>query len=524
MYNKNKIIFCAAILLLLFLPMLTFLRVKEKTRLYGVEKDVTIPPITPAAFFAGSYQKTFEEFYAKTFFLRKGYLKIKNQLYDFANLGKFHSGYSGSITDGKNNVLFESGYFYCYYANMPVREANYKQILQDISIITPKLKKQNFDFIFILAPNKMDLYPEDRPFLHHILYKVKKPFSQPEISRLFEKYNIPHFAAAPFLVQKKNKYQERFFPIAGTHWNALATGLTLDAVLDKLNHEKPDAEKWQVNPLKGVVATSKKKARYADHDLGHLLNLFYSESMRKNICYLPEFANPEFKGNGGHALIAGDSYTCQVQQYLIDSGMFTETCKSENRILSAGEFWDAMNADKGIFFLVFNTCRLLTPDSISNYTSAIRSYLEKDENADAYFARTLKPEKKIFISSERYNYKTTGFHELNKQDSVRWTRDRKCSISCKLPWQGDGKYYIRLNAIHKKTVKYTDIFLSGKKVAVWQTKDNPDGFVFEINIPADDDMIRLDFEIHEPRNSFGLGFNSLEFLTKQEYDSLKTDQ
>ena len=371
MKRKSDLFFCCFAILMLSLPMLMFFGIPEKfTKLAGVESESAVHGWTWTRWMERAFQKEAEEYYAKKFFLRKTFLKIRNQLYDLVNLGCFHSGYDGSIIEGRDHVLYERGYLDCYYAPMRVEESRHQASFRLIRQIFRKLRSRGIDCIYILAPDKVFLYPEFLPEYHKYYLRKQSDAPHEAYARLFAKYGIPHFNAYDFLGAHLDRGP--FFPVAGTHWNAKGAALTVETVLTRLNAGKDAGKRYLIRTPDQFQEKLNRNNQYLDNDIGKLLNLYYSASLRRNIAYKPLYRDNGKPANPGTVIVFGDSFTGQPAQIFRDSRMFETVCNYLNRVPDRNELArDLKNAR--LFLLVQTTAKMFEPQFSE---TALRDFLQ----------------------------------------------------------------------------------------------------------------------------------------------------
>lgn len=286
--SKIKYTFCSFIFILLSLPSLSYLGIKDIETIEG-NMD------------------------SKEFFLRNIAVKVTNQIYEWMNLGQMHSGYSYNIKTFDNGALVEEGYVTLYMRNEGYNEEINKEALLRIKRIKTKLEKQGIKSLLILAPDKLSLYKEKMPWYLYKLWRINVNPPMPKCKKVVDKYGIPCFDAYSYLEPQLKKGP--MFSYAGTHWNALAASLIMEKILSDNG--------YRTNKCKGLQELEKKEyAEYADDDLGNLLNLCTNPIRRKNKSYRPLFNDREFKNNEGSIIIFGDSFTGQIATYLMQSNTF----------------------------------------------------------------------------------------------------------------------------------------------------------------------------------------------------------
>ena len=380
MNKKIKIFATAIILVFLFLPTLCFWKVKENfVTLAGFEKPSPLPSFSLDKFVSCSFQKSFDAFYGKNFFLRKLLLKTKNQIYEYFNLGEFHSGYSGTILQGKGHELYEKAYWYPYYMGIPAVNPRYHKNFLEHKYLAQLTAGLKMDYMYILAPDKSGFYPENRSYLHSLMFKYKRSAPQPEFSKNLTKYNVPNFDSYTFLKKHDKDFKEKMFPTCGTHWNALAASLVLNEVLSIINKNKTPQNMYRINPFIGLKTASKnKKAIYEDDDLLRLLNLHHTPLKKSHNPLLPVYKHQNFSSNNGKVIIFGDSYTGQIAASLRLSKTFTDyNVHQFGNILPTSKQLLYMLPTARLFLVVYTSTKLFYPTSVERQIRGMISLLEE---------------------------------------------------------------------------------------------------------------------------------------------------
>lgn len=345
-----KFLICAVFFLVLAIPMLRFFGFKESwTTLVGTEKKVIVPSVTCKNLENRSFQSAAEEFFAKNFFMRKAALKTRNQLYEYLDFGLFHEGYGRQVVEGRDGFLFEKGYVMMYYSSYNLTEKYYMPAIRILKELQSFCAQHEIDFVFVMAPDKAQMYAEQLPSWA-CLWDRKTEEIQSQVECFLNKHGIVNFNAFQYLADLKGKFSQTFFPISGTHWNALAAALTVDEILRMLNDHSGSA--YRLSRFKGVKES--KSGRYSDHDIGTLLNLWNPVQVKRNIAYTPNFSSNDFIPNCGSVLVFGDSFTLAPTLYLRDSKLFSQGCvyQADKRNPTADEF-GKMAHDLRLIMLVF---------------------------------------------------------------------------------------------------------------------------------------------------------------------------
>ena len=281
----GRFLFCVLVFVICSLPALVFLGVRESfVDLHGVEPKVEVPPLAVRSFADRTFQKAFEDEYARNFFLRKSLLKTRNTLCEYLNLGMFHEGYSHSILEGRHGVLYEMRYLRHHMKVLDSRSIRGNETTEMLKRVSLEFADKGIDFVVVLAPDKVSMYPEDIPTYSGMLGGLRSLDTQRAVTCFLEGQGITVLDAESFLCDRKADFSDRMFPIAGTHWNALASGLVVEELLRRISRE---GSRYHNGRFSGVQPS--REVLYHDDDLGKLLNVWHSESLQKNVSLRPVF-------------------------------------------------------------------------------------------------------------------------------------------------------------------------------------------------------------------------------------------
>ena len=160
MDKRYKKIFVIILFVLLLLPLTHIFGIKEKTHIYGSETITHLTGIKDKSFKNHDFQTQFESWWNSNFAFRKFMLKLKNTLYDFANLRIIHAGYYENIIEGKDRYLFGKYIFQSVYKNCSdINEESFDKL----NLFYKKAKKNGVKVYFVLAPSKALTYYDFLP-------------------------------------------------------------------------------------------------------------------------------------------------------------------------------------------------------------------------------------------------------------------------------------------------------------------------------------------------------------------------
>jgi len=361
MVKTLKLFLCVLFFAFLAVPTLYFLGAKEDfVKLAGWEKKIDIPACCVSNLMSRAFQSAFTENYAKNFFLRKTFLCTSYQLRDWANFGLFHAGYNGSIVEGKKGVLYERPYSSFHLScPRPAGKAKYASVLKLLKEVDAYCTSNGVDFVYILMPDKQQLYPEFLPSWYDWFWDYSNYDVQGELAALCRAEGIKVYDAYRYLIDRKPDWQVCVYPPVGDHLNAYGSGLVYGGFLKE--YAKMGSHKLRANPFCGVRPIV--PCWLVDDDIGNLLNLWYNPRMKTNPHYEPVFETTNVTMNAGSVILFGDCFREQVARIFQDARLFDpkKVILSERHNLQKPEGFRPFVKDLKIFGMVyqsFNSGRL----------------------------------------------------------------------------------------------------------------------------------------------------------------------
>ena len=357
-----KIALAVLFFALLALPLLRFVGARETwTDLAGWERPVELPKLSLSTFTNRQFQSALTEEYSKKFFLRQSALKTALQLKDWANLGLFHAGYSESIHEGRDGVLFERPYaeFHFGEPDRPLDRAKYAKVLGTLKEIDAYCRSIGAAFVYVTVPDKGQVYPEYQPRWYDWFWTRHENDIQGKMSELCAKEGLLAFDARRFLLTEKAKTDKWLYPPFGTHLNALGNALLLEAVVGRL--AEAGRLELKVNPLRETVPID--RPWNADDELMLLFNTWDMRRLGENVRYAPRYAETNVVMNAGSAIFFGDCFRTQLAVTARESGLFAKdkvvACERHGRQKAEGLKGVAKDLRLvAMVFQSFNTARL----------------------------------------------------------------------------------------------------------------------------------------------------------------------
>ena len=362
MVKALKITFCVLVFTLLSLPILSPFGWKEDwVSLAGWERKTKVPEMTFGNFTNRTFQTAFTEDFSKRFYLRRTFLRTAYELRDWSNFGQFHYGYANSILEGREGVLFERPYAdYHLTCPRPGGTEKYAEVLKTLGEVNGFCASNGVDFVCLLLPDKLQLYPEYLPSWLNWFWDYSNYDPQRELAELLEERGIKAFDLNRYLLSKKDAWETWVYPPGGTHFNAYGSGLVYNGFLEK--YVDSGILKFKANRFKGVEPI--KGTWSVDDDIGLLLNTWRLPHVKDNPHYRPLFeSDTNTVMNAGSLVLFGDCYRGQTAQIFKDAKFFApkKICQAQRHGEQTAEGFKHVAGDLRMVFMTFqsfNTGRL----------------------------------------------------------------------------------------------------------------------------------------------------------------------
>ena len=487
MKKITDILFSALIFLALLLPSLYFIGVKENFArpLYGAERSPKPVSLTVANFVSRKFQKTFDEIFGKEFFLRKSYFRCKNQIYALFNFGYFFSGSGVPIYGSRDGWLQGHSYMEYYYGNYRIDEKKYRNCFQLFEKLAKEFKRRNIDFIYVLATDKIFMYPERMsPLFSYYLRGKDGPTPYAQFAGILQKYNVPCLDSHAYLSQFRNQIE--LFPRTGIHWNAYAACMTVEEMLRRINKNKSASEQYIVPvPVRYEKTTH---PVYCENDVGSLCNLIWEP---ENVGSLPVF-DSNGKKNMCDVIVLGDSYSEEISQALRHSRCFGQIINYSNRIPPEANFYKWLAGTK-LFVLVYTTHKLYNPMGRHDDLQKIYDMLRR------YPGPKPLPLGKKVLFNDLEDYMSAGF--FGRESVGRWA-SRECTLKLPVPAEAVKKP-IRLTFTGSPLSPDQSVIVKNRQDQVLTTLALPAKGRYQVEIPAgnikEDRFLILDLQFPQAR-------------------------
>lgn len=250
------------------------LNINIQIPLYKVANKYSKPDVKWKKILYGKYQTEYENWFSENVSFRSFGLKGMNQiLYAFDSLS--------DIDRGKSNVLFYKDWTKRFFINEEFdnfigKKGNLDKYIENIEYINKYFNSHNKKLIYLITPNKAEVYEEKLPLRYKIIDKLisenEKTKIRREISNKLKEKKILNIDFTPQIEHLKDK-GVKVFPKTGVHWNGISVSEAIRETVDKLN-----TEGTQIPKIEGTrIVKLKTPFRQEELDGKNLMNVYFSK-------------------------------------------------------------------------------------------------------------------------------------------------------------------------------------------------------------------------------------------------------
>ena len=474
-------LFVFGVVCLLALPMGYLFGVQENTVLFGRDPLTDLPSMHKQSFADKNFQKQFENWWTSHFLFRRLALKTKNQIYDWANFGRIHSGYNQTVVQGTNNYLFERDYFTSFRLSCrPIPEEGFNKFER----LNKALREKGIDLYVVLAPNKAVTYQEYIP-QRYKYFLGGDCGDYAKITENLRKRGINVFNGREIMANlRRDEYQP--FSKTGTHWNLYGAGQVFASAF----------KTFGLSDVKITGVQTSKKPYITERDIANLLNRLVLYETGE------EYPRPLFENSEalpGKTGLIGNSFSNEFKQSMLNA----KVVSSENLIFEGNppltpEKTQQLLQSKRIFMVYTDLPFMYINEQMFKKIDMLLAYADKEH---------------IIFADKNQPVKIGGLSHVGKWG--RWS-DGKEVVLTSAPKEKADNYHISFEItpyVNQKHQKQTvQIFAADKKLAEWHfeygkpkpklTFDYPKKYLSAAG------EIALRFEIKKPVSPYELGLSS----------------
>lgn len=303
---------------LLFLPFVDqFTGLLPVEKLKGVEVEAEVPELTITGWFNKEFQQQFDTWFNSHVGLRPWMVRTAKQI-NFTLFGKEPEGNGTQIYFGKDNFLFEGPYINTYNESGQKKQKLLHDITWRLWRLQELLEERGIILLLVLAPSKAEVYPEYLPD------NMKKPGRNKRLSHyqrmlpILDEFGINYIDGHKLFLQWKKQGEPLLFARGGTHWNYYAAGRIVQSIMSNLS----DKTGSNFDTIEIASYNTDAKPEGTDNDLGELLNLWFTDKMKRGqvhpvFRYLPGKRKPNL-------LMIGDSFSFTLIRIMETEHLFEQ--------------------------------------------------------------------------------------------------------------------------------------------------------------------------------------------------------
>lgn len=290
------------ILIIITLVLITPLLQKEfsffnETPLKGAFTPITEPDLILENWFSGEYQLQYEKYFNDSIGFRSLFVRINNQL----EYSLFDNVSAQGIVIGKEGVLYQEVYIQSYLGEDFIGDEKIISEVKKIDFVQKELLKRGKKMLYVIAPSKASIYPDNFPSVYDTLSKTTSNYDA--YIKYFNQYDIEYFDVRTYFMQIKDKVQYPLFPKNGTHWSGYGVALVADSIYNRLSILfNKDLANIEILPGREDSIN----LEFTDNDIGKALNLYFEQPNWK--MYYPKINFHSHGKSRINALIIGDSF------------------------------------------------------------------------------------------------------------------------------------------------------------------------------------------------------------------------
>ena len=196
--------------------------------LYGYTKDVDeAPSLSVRGVTQRTWQDSTERFINSQMNVRPAYVRFRN-FFDYELFDEVHVQ---RVFKGKENYLFNASEAYMNgYGNVGIAQIE-KNVIR-LKQIQDSLRKEGKPLLFVIAPEKVFVYPEYLP--DRLPLKDTVRFMYDNYCRLFQENSIDVIDFNAWYLQIKDTAHFEIFARGGKHWTDYYASIAFDSIGDRL--------------------------------------------------------------------------------------------------------------------------------------------------------------------------------------------------------------------------------------------------------------------------------------------------
>lgn len=181
------------------------------------------------------------------FSMKFGFRNKMVEMYNGLHYSLFNESKEESVILGQDGWMFYGEALHDYTGENVLTEYEIEKIAKILSIAQKSVEGYGAEFIFVSAPNKMEIYGEYMPY-----YWVENTEAG-NYEKLFvalEKYNVNNVDLKEILKNAAGENGYRLYHKLDSHWNSLGAAIAYESIMDKtgMDYLKFTSQKIAIEP------------------------------------------------------------------------------------------------------------------------------------------------------------------------------------------------------------------------------------------------------------------------------------
>lgn len=305
-FPEQNILLCLILTFGLLILGCSVFHVSQGPELYGVTMEHENVDIGLVTLMNGEYQQYLENEYLNKFSLRnyfvKGYNEILFQM----------KATNNNVVCGKEGYLFskeEVASKVC--GNITLWEGNvYKKYAENIKIIQQYLTEQGKGFVYIISPNKAEVYEDKLP--DRVRNVDVERNHHDELKKALEEKGVTVVDATSIMQELRQEGETAFYKM-GYHWSEIGAMRTMQAAFSLLEKQST------LLKIIDYYVEETESPLGADNDM-YLLSNIYSPQIIEKYHFIRATSNEKMPS--GKICFLGTSFCGQLTDLYLDNAVF----------------------------------------------------------------------------------------------------------------------------------------------------------------------------------------------------------
>jgi len=299
----------ATIGFLLCVPILSRFIEIPKRKLDGVAMEYSHPRWSWKAVKKGKYQKGWEVWSTRDNPVWSWSIASTNELV-YRLTGELSLDYVTSIQGGNDGYFWQPMYLKSFNGTRKPQAAVIEERFQQLAQAQELLALHNVTLIGLINPNILQLYPELIPDKYKAI--VPGPKDYDIALEAIQRHKPEVFDAFARLKEEQPSYPIKFFEPTGSHWNDIASCLTVKGLSSKL----ADSWKESIPDPRCESYSMEYPPRPSDTDLVAIANLLFPRSLLRPAPYV-QTPVPATLKKPRKILLVGTSFLFAIEKELL---------------------------------------------------------------------------------------------------------------------------------------------------------------------------------------------------------------